>query len=330
MLAPATPLGNPLDHQLGNVPTGAHSGLWLVLRENVIRYVAPFDHTGPGYTYLIAIPRHLFPWSIAFVFALVLGVRNRWSEANHARWILAVFALIFVFLTLSGSRRHYYILPILPYCALITAVYLYTTRSRLALQITAGLRAGVALLQLSLLVLFPRLNQALHGLLPPDIKWIGIGALTLLAMALLYHYLRERGDALLVSCIAGALILFGGFFFNQQLNVDRFRTEANFARQLAPIVSQHPGVQIVTFRERPAAKLLFYANLAPTIQVMHSADELQQFITRAEQPTLVLSYREFERELPAAITAQTPLVTEREFAWEKKNKDKMRAWLIQI
>jgi 4-amino-4-deoxy-L-arabinose transferase-like glycosyltransferase len=323
LLAPADPHSN--------APTGAHVGLWLVLRENIIRYVAPFDHTGPVYTYLIAIPRHLLPWSMAFVFALVAGFRNRWHEANQARWVLAVFVLIFAFFTLSGSRRHYYILPILPYCALMTAVYLQTARSRIALQITAALLTGAGVLQLSLLGFFPHLNHALNGALPIEVKWssAGIGALLLLAMALIYRCWRERRDALMASCIAGAVILLGGFFFKHQLTIDRFRTEADFARQLAPIVAQHPDLQIVTFKDRPAAKLLFYADLPPTIRVAESATELQQLIANTEQPTLVLSYREFDSRLPAEITAQTPLLAEHEFAWEKNNKDKMRTWLIR-
>lgn len=327
LLAPA----DPHSSMQAGPHAGTQSGLWLVLRENIIRYVAPFDHTGPVYTYLIAIPRHLLPWSIVFGFALVTGFRHRWHEAKHARWVLAVFLLIFAFFTLSGSRRHYYILPILPYCALITAIYLQTTRSRIALQLTAALLASVGLLQLSLLFLFPRLNQSMAGMLPIDIKWIGvgIGALTLLVMTLCYRYWRERRDALLACCVAGALILFGGFFFKQQLMMDRFRTEADFARQLTSVVGQHPALQIVTFRETPPAKLLFYAKLAPTIKVASSADQLRQLIASTEQPILVLAYREFDSELPAEIMTQTPVLAEQELAWEKKNKDKMRAWLIK-
>ena len=102
--------------------TQAHSGLALVLRENIVRYVAPFDHTEPFYTYLVAVPQYLFPWSFVFIFALYQTLHTKTETPAHRGWLLSTLGLIFIFFTLSGSRRNYYILPLLPYCALLIAV----------------------------------------------------------------------------------------------------------------------------------------------------------------------------------------------------------------
>lgn len=307
-----------------------HSGLWQVLHENIVRYVAPFDHTGPIHTYLIAIPRMLFPWSVLFVFALIAGLRNRWQHATHALWLLITFLAIFVFFTLSGSRRYYYILPILPYCALMMAAYLQTARAQVALWITAGLLALTGILQLSLLILFARLNQRVGGDLPATIQTASmvIGLLTLTAMTAVYFAQRNSNNKLIASCIAGALILLGGFFFLHQLTINSVRTEAAFARQLAPIVREHPDLQIATFQDRPPAKLLFYADMPPTVKILRSADELQQFIASTQGPKLILAYRERDAALPATLTGQMPVVAEQQFSWEKNNDEKMRAWLL--
>src|SRR5207244_1964525 len=40
------------------------------------------------------------------------------------RWLLEAFVLVFLFFTASGSRRGYYIIPLLPFCALLCARFL--------------------------------------------------------------------------------------------------------------------------------------------------------------------------------------------------------------
>ncbi|MBE7446956.1 MAG: hypothetical protein HS132_17750 [Planctomycetia bacterium] len=59
-----------------------------------------------------------------FIAALITGVKYFARLDKNTHWLIKVIALIFVFFTLSGSRRSYYILPIIPFCALLTAVIL--------------------------------------------------------------------------------------------------------------------------------------------------------------------------------------------------------------
>jgi hypothetical protein len=101
------------------------NGLYLVYRENVLRYFKPFDHRGPIYTYFIYLPLYLLPWTLFFIPALCT-LPTRWSKLTmSARWNVWAFALIFLFFTLSGSRRSYYVLPIVPFAILMTADWLY-------------------------------------------------------------------------------------------------------------------------------------------------------------------------------------------------------------
>ncbi|MBV9576375.1 MAG: glycosyltransferase family 39 protein [Gammaproteobacteria bacterium] len=97
------------------------SGLYLVYRENVLRYFQPFDHEGPIYTYLIYLPVYLLPWTLFFVPAL-LSLYQRWKSMSlNAKWIVWTVFILFLFFTLSGSRRSYYILPVVPFAILLTA-----------------------------------------------------------------------------------------------------------------------------------------------------------------------------------------------------------------
>lgn len=105
------------------------SGLQRVFEENVLRFFDPFDHKGPITLYLLYLPLYLLPWSV-----LLPGVVHRalrgWKELDGpSRWPLWASGLIFVFLTASGSRRSYYILPILPFLALAIAGWVREPRA---------------------------------------------------------------------------------------------------------------------------------------------------------------------------------------------------------
>lgn len=100
------------------------NGLYEVYRENILRYFAPFDHQGPIYTYLIYLPLYILPWAIFFIPALY-NLPKRWRYLNMgSRWIVWSTLLVFLFLTFSGSRRNYYVLPLVPFAILFTADWL--------------------------------------------------------------------------------------------------------------------------------------------------------------------------------------------------------------
>lgn len=97
------------------------NGLMLVYRENVMRYFEPFDHKGPIYTYLLYLPIYLLPWALFFIPALFY-LKSRWKNLNlNTKWIGWATLLLFLFFTLSGSRRSYYVLPMVPFAILLTA-----------------------------------------------------------------------------------------------------------------------------------------------------------------------------------------------------------------
>jgi 4-amino-4-deoxy-L-arabinose transferase-like glycosyltransferase len=100
------------------------SGLAMVFQENVARYFDPFDHEEPFYIYLGVLPVYLLPWTIFLPFVLLSLVR-RWRSATAAsRWPALACLLILILLTGSGSRRAYYLLPIVPFAALMIAEWL--------------------------------------------------------------------------------------------------------------------------------------------------------------------------------------------------------------
>lgn len=111
--------------------TGTWSPLELVWQENVVRFFQPFDHKGPIWTYFVRIFDLAAPWSLLLPAALIhLLPKFRDSKSPTAE-LGILFAAIFVFFTLSGSRRSYYLLPILPFASILTGLLLMDFSERL-------------------------------------------------------------------------------------------------------------------------------------------------------------------------------------------------------
>lgn len=123
------------------------SGLSLVVRENIVRYVDPFDHREPVYVYFLYLPVYLLPWSLLLPWVVSSAVQ-RWKTMSPAsRWPIWASLLIFGFLTASGSRRSYYILPILPFATLVIAEWLQSKGDRvIRIAATAALASWALML----------------------------------------------------------------------------------------------------------------------------------------------------------------------------------------
>lgn len=99
------------------------NGLVQVFRENVQRFFNPFDHKGNPLTYFQYLPLYFFPWIIPFLPAVYLTIKTWKTQSPNSRWTALAFGLVFLFLSLSGSRRSYYLLPLIPLAALWVADY---------------------------------------------------------------------------------------------------------------------------------------------------------------------------------------------------------------
>ena len=99
-------------------------GVYLVFRENITRFFMPFDHKGDWYDYFKYLPQLLLPWTPFFLLSLAWAFKKWKTLSGNDRWLALSILAIFLMFSLSGSKRVYYILPILPYCAILTALYL--------------------------------------------------------------------------------------------------------------------------------------------------------------------------------------------------------------
>lgn len=107
----------------------SENGLYLVYRENILRYFHPFDHKDPIYTYFLYLPIYILPWAFFFIPSL-FSLKSRWKEMTwNSKWIVWAVLALFMFFTLSGSRRSYYILPLVPFALLMTADWILSGKA---------------------------------------------------------------------------------------------------------------------------------------------------------------------------------------------------------
>jgi len=104
--------------------TGTWAPLELVWKENVVRFFNPFDHKGPIWTYFIRIFDLAAPWSLLLPPALVHLFPKLRKDKPNATELITLLGGVFVFFTLSGSRRPYYLLPIVPFVSILVAYLL--------------------------------------------------------------------------------------------------------------------------------------------------------------------------------------------------------------
>ena len=96
--------------------------LHMVWRENVLRFFGLHDHKDLAH---IFCQRYFYlqphSWSLVLPAALIRCLQTARRRVSQIPEALILFGAIFLFFTLSGSRRSYYLLPILPFVAILVA-----------------------------------------------------------------------------------------------------------------------------------------------------------------------------------------------------------------
>ncbi len=317
-------------------PEYGESGLTLVFEENILRYFKPFDHKDPIYVYLYQIPLLFLPWTPLFL-AAVAGTLTGWKHLDEkTRWLIQAAALIFLFFTLSGSRRSYYILPIFPFCALWTAVFtVHLTSGGLRLfrqwgirvqAILAGILAAGAVILPPLWVLF----RGRVAFIPPPVLLPVILALGLGATALgLASFRATRSSPRTLPALIGMMaVLLGGYFCFILPALDIYRTERAFGIELGKKTAGIPPDKIAFYPD-VRSNMIFYLDKEHPVRVFDEDDEeeLQAFLAATPGAVLVAKRRYEPRLRPLFPPRRVPgaMVLETVYPWEKKRANGRRA-----
>jgi len=320
----------------------SQNGLVLVFRENILRFVQPFDHVEPPYVYLYYLPLFFLPWAPLLLTAVAASASSFRRMDPATRWLAEASVLIFVFFTFSGSRRNYYILPLLPFCALFTSAFLMTQGKerwqRLGLGLQAGLLVLVCLIEIASLGLWPMI-KARTGFVPSQNLKLSAPILGLLALT--PWLIRRAAPSILVTLtgtrlkmaplVLSAAVLMGGFFWRQQVILSALSDERNFARSLKAQVMGSPSVDMAFYKD-VSPKVLFYADYPGPVQILNDLDSARSFIQSDKEVKFLVSNREYIPELLPVLPEENrkePDLIEKYHAWDQeKIPTNMVAWKI--
>lgn len=317
------------------------SGIALALRENIIRFFAPFDHNDePFYAYFIHLPRLLLPWSPIMILAVIDAFRRRKQFQEAERWLCWTLIAIFLFFSISGSRRPYYILPAVPFCAILMALYLSResfdrwmekTKQILLLLFRSLPITGLLLCALAGIVLkfFPGIVPAEYKMLlrlVPQSIVAALAAVFILGM-FLFHLRSEPPftellpDVKLAKSIFSIYISLLVVFVYVIPTASQFRMIRHTLRQMMLRAEQmRVPDENIYFYQSVQQNAVFYLNRKSKISVIENADALEKL--RREKPgqriLLIAQNRKFE-DLPEETLKHLP-VTAREpsFPWDSR------------
>jgi hypothetical protein len=258
--------------------TGSWTGVHLMWKENVVRFFSPFDHRGPIYTYIQYIPMFSAPWTLLVIAALWELRRLEAGEAR--RWVSVVALGIFMFFTLSGSRRSYYILPLVPALALITGAalsnWLETAGGktwpviRSAALATSGLIAiaGLAIVYV-IIYLHPTPGAYRSGF------QVALGLCILLGGSLAFYLLGKAKAKEGLAVLLLFIFITNLWIFNVGMRLaEGKRTLRPFCVEVTKRIAGVEPRKIALFGED--ASLLFYLN-RKGLDVLSSMEQIRQF-----------------------------------------------------
>ena len=320
------------------------SGLALVFQENIQRFFQPFDHKEPIYCYFYYLPMLFLPWTPLFLTACA-GMARGWKGLDsRTKWLIKAALLVFLFFTASGSRRSYYILPILPLCALWTAVFLQTDSvllpalmifKRWGLRIQAGLLAVLASIYIASPMIWPVLMDRI-GFVAPQGLMIGtfVGGLAVAGLFAIFHWRPNLfsaaiGTARPATPLVAAVAVFMGVLFCRQINaLEIYRTERPFSLELkARLIGVDP--EQVAFFRKISPNALFYLDFFRPVQLLSNQEEIRRFVESKSGNNVLISRRKYLAKLIPVLPAdliQSPDLAEEVQTWEGKGSRKLVAW----
>ncbi|MDP8214027.1 MAG: glycosyltransferase family 39 protein [Candidatus Euphemobacter frigidus] len=323
-------------------PDYGSSGLTLVFEENILRYFKPFDHRGPIHTYLYQIPLLFLPWTPLFL-AAVAGTLAGWKKLDEkTRWLIQAIALIFLFFSLSGSRRSYYILPILPFIALWTSIFIVRMKDirleryrRWGIGIQGILLGLIAVTALAGPLVWPLVRSKIDFVPPPHLLMtifiLGVSAV-ILGTATLKTGTARGVDRLLTPLIAAAAVLLGGYFCFLFPAFDIYRTERSFALELR---RKTAGIypEAIAFYPDVRSNMIFYLGKKRPVRVFNEdeTEELVSFLVNTPSGVIIAKRRYHDVIIPLIPngTKRTATLQETVHPWESKKAPKRRvAWFF--
>jgi 4-amino-4-deoxy-L-arabinose transferase-like glycosyltransferase len=274
----------------------ATDGRWLadfIYIHHIQRYTAGAGHRQSFYYYLTTLPADFLPWTIFLIPALAAyrSYRRYWAEPTTQFFILW-FVSVFLFFTLSNTKRDLYLLPLMPTLALFVGKYFddFATGKIAAGTLyrwtAAGLfafaaLAGIAAAPTAWLIQRSALISALAAALP----------LLLGGASVVWYVRRDRPLAVVGSVVAMMALTVVSAALWIMPYLENFKSPRSFAQQVNEMVPASAPVYIYADTMND---FNFYTK-REVMPVLTSPPALAALLARSEHAYLLVKERDLRR-----------------------------------
>ena len=311
---------------------GTQKGLAMVYRENVVRFFHPFDHRGPIYLYVYVIFGLMAPWSALLPAALVETHSLRRADAEPARadrFALVYFWATFIFFTLSGSRRSYYILPILPAAAILVArtlAYPGELRSIFARRLLTVGYAVVAFAAIAAIVMLIPARAILpspYDAFPPLPARPAFIAFWIVSVAAVIYTIRRFSPyRVAISMGAIAYLVMAYIYIFAMPAAEAYRGEKPFGYAVLNKIGGSTDHLVLFKTQGP----LFYLNPPNPLPEFDDKQDLQDAIASGGAKWMIVR----RRDMPKLDTPTTIELSEASYPWETDYNFRNKVVLVKI
>ena len=324
----------------------------MLLDNQVLRLLNSRNSNEPCYCYIYHLPRILVPWSVIFFAGFVSFVWKRKELNPDFSTLLIGMVLVFLLFSAFGSRSWYYLLPLVPFCCIVTAAVLsgYAAETKVMdylLEITYFILLAFVSLAMALPIALPLQGIIFHYNISPIVIVSSFVAGFLVVFLIIFD--REEGNFVseifgmpprIASLAAGTAIAVTTLFCAVIPVFTEFRTEKPFALELKKTFEENriTPEQIFFFSESRHQRVLFY--LAPEREITFGKD-VTDFILKNSGKTVaiiaedlnedkVLLKKQLENLGVNSFKADKIAVREKHQNHESASKKKSCAWIFDV
>lgn len=232
--------------------TGERFPLEALLLRLGHRFTSGEHHARPFYHVFASLPAEFFPWVLFLPFALWHTFPRRGSRPDRDNaYLYSWIVVIFTVFAASVEKRGVYLLPLLPFLALVVArtwdlALMGWDPSPVDRPIAWALGAALLLAAGGAGVVLPRVAREAPGLLSPAALLAGAGLLAVVA-ALLVHR-RFGGGAALAAFSAGLAAVYLIVVIQVLPAMDTYKSARAFCRRVVAAVGEAPLAMYPDYR----------------------------------------------------------------------------------
>ncbi len=261
---------------------GREYGEAILWRQSAGRVVQSFAHKRPFWWYLPIIPALLFPWSMTW--PAWRSLPSVWGESAVRLCILWITSSCVMFSMLSGKQIHY-LLPVIPFGALLMARLLSTLDRRSVQLLVRSLVAFYLVLAAGMLavpLLAHRISE-IRPLVHMTPNWIFMTLLAALAVATT----RPTAAADVIRRLTVSAVLLWTAINGMVLPCLRERIDLEpFARHVARYQQTNPDI---AYLGKYHGQLNFLGRLQVPIHELSSPDQLSRWVLEHPQGLVILN-----------------------------------------